>query len=238
MIAAAALLLLAVITVAIFFLWRSDPELLAPVDSAAPPPPPPPPALTINGITLTNGPMVDPTDVMHLVQAHIAGKEATDEAQLLSITVRRARDGKVDLNDEQASITYDYLLIHRDRLAEVKRERVTLTLQKNAPPMTRTQETGPTKTVHDPICVWSAAWRAATASGLPKTEPMDATYGPDPKGRHPVWIFTIPGRDSIRPVDGRSCAIKSSQRTFTAPTVLLPSEAGDGPIYVGPSGDR
>jgi hypothetical protein len=237
-IAAAALLLLAVMAAAIFFLWRSDPDLLAPIDSAAPPAPPPPPALTIHGITLTDGPVVDPTDVMHLVQAHIAGKEATNEAQLLSITIQRANHGKVDLDDERASITYEYLLIRRDPLAEVKRERVTLTLRKDPPPVTRSAATGPTKTVHDPICVWSTAWRAATASGLPKTEPLDASYGPDPKGRHPVWIFTVPGRDSIRAVDGRTCAIKSSQRTFTAPTVLLPSEAGDGAIYVDPSDAR
>lgn len=214
---AAALLLIAVGGTAAFFIIRK-PVDERPAHSAAPPPVelPPPPPLNINGVLLKDGPAVDPTDVIHLVRARVGEGVAPTDVNLLGIRVHRARVGKVNVEDPQASITYEYLVTRRDPRAakadERKSERVALMLRADAPAVERTEEDWKTKTVPEPTCVWNAAWRAAIASGLSDKDYLDVSYGIDAKGTGTVWFFSVPDRpETERRIDGETCAIKLSK---------------------------
>ena len=124
-------------------------------------------------------PEVDPTDVIHLVRSRVAGDEPPLHVKLLSIMVHRARLGHVNLDDEESFVTYEYLVIHRDPRADKERtaERVKFTLQATPPNVQKTEEKVDIQTVDEPTCVWSAAWRAAIASGLSEKAHMKVTYG-------------------------------------------------------------
>jgi len=215
---AAALLLIAVGGTAAFFLLR-EPIDVASAQSAAPPPVelPPPPPLNINGVLLKDGPAIDPTDVLYLVRARVGEGVAPTDVNLLAIRVHRARLGKVNVEDAQASVTYEYLVTRRDPRAakadERKAERVALTLRADAPAVERKDEDWKTKTVPEPTCVWNAAWRAALASGLSDKDYLDVTYGIAAKGTGTVWLFSVPDRpETERRIDGETCAIKLSKQ--------------------------
>jgi hypothetical protein len=85
-----------------------------------------------------------------------------------------------------------------------------LTLQRIAPQTTRMDVPWGTPTVAEPTCIWSDAWSAAVASGLPSDATMDVAYGLDKPYPNGVWVFTTRGSPSkTRMVDGRTCAIKT-----------------------------
>jgi hypothetical protein len=215
---AAALLLIAVGGTAAFFATRKPVvETEVATASAAPVPPPPErPPLNINGIDLGQGPEIDPTDILHLVRARIGDQGAV--VKLLGISVHRARLGKVNLDDPEASVAYRWLVVRRDVRAakadERSIERVELTIRGDAPPIERELTKTEDVTVVEPMCVWSAAWRAAIASGLSEKDHLEGTYGPNPKNpKRAVWTFAVRDRpETIRIVDGESCAIKLSDR--------------------------
>jgi hypothetical protein len=214
---AAALLLIAVGGTAAFFVIR-EPVAVGPAQSAPPPPAtrPAPPPLNINGILLKDGPEIDPTDVIHLVRARVGEGVAPNDVKLLAIRVHRASLGKVNLDDEKASVTYEYLVTHRDPRAakadERKSERVAFTLRADAPAVERVEEDVKAKTVPEPTCVWNAAWRAAIASGLSNKDHLEVTYGIDEKSIGTVWFFSVPDRpETERRIDGETCAIKLSK---------------------------
>jgi hypothetical protein len=215
-VAGAALLVLALLAASAFFFLRATskpiPLEAPPVVSSTPSPPP----LNIHGIVLADGPRFDPTDVLPMIRERIVDPGDRSEVHLLGIVVRGASEGAVNLDSQGASVTYQYLVVHRDPRAEKalerKGERVEMTLQRDPPPITRVEENPSTKTVTEPLCVWHAAWQAAVASGLPRTEIMDAVYALDAQGKHGVWSFSLRNQpESNRWIDGQTCAIKASQ---------------------------
>lgn len=215
--AGAAVLLFALLAAGAFFLLRARPQPVA----VEPPPPvsttPAPPPLNIHGIVLPDGPHLDPTDVLHMTRALAAERDARTDVRLLGIVIRGASMGKVNLDEKEASVTYQYLVVRRDLRAEKaderKGERVELTLRREAPPVTRTEQDPATKTVPEPLCVWDAAWQAAVASGLPPNEIIDVIYALEPQGKHGVWSFTLRRQpETGRVIDGRTCAIKASRQ--------------------------
>ena len=179
--------------------------------SAAPPPP------VILGITLQDGPLVDPTDTLHASRQRVAEKKDLSDVRLLGIAVRGAYHAKVNLDDAETSLTYQFLVIHRDARAskaeERRGERVELTLQRISPQTTRMEVSPNTRTPVEPHCVWSAAWAAVVASGLPADGTMDVVYGLDKQHSQGVWTFTTrEQRANTRVVDGQTCAIKSARQ--------------------------
>lgn len=213
--AAAALLLIAVGGTAAFFLIQDPVEPKEPTNAqpvASEPPVRPP--LNLNGVVLKDGPVVDPTDVIHLVRARVGDGEPPVHVKLLGITVHRAHEGKVHLDDDEAHVTYEYLVIHRDPRAEEERtaERVTFTLQATPPEVKKAEEKVNIQTVDEPTCVWNAAWRAAVASGLSDKAHLDVSYAWDEASRQAVWTFSEPANPEMtRVIDGKTCAIKSSK---------------------------
>ena len=213
--AAAALLLIAVGGTAAFFLIQDPVEpksctSVQPADTELPERAP----LNLNGVVLKDGPEVDPTDVIHLVRSRVAGDEPPLHVKLLSIMVHRARLGHVNLDDEESFVTYEYLVIHRDPRADKERtaERVKFTLQATPPNVQKTEEKVDIQTVDEPTCVWSAAWRAAIASGLSEKAHMKVTYGWDEASRQAVWTFVESSNPEMkRTLDGKTCAIKTAK---------------------------
>ncbi len=217
MFVAGALLLIAVAGSAAFFVIREPGEPVATPNSTEAPTVDPPerPPLNVNGVVLRDGPKIDPTDVIFLVRARLQETESPHDMKLMGIAIHRAHESKVDLDDAEAWVTYDYLLSWRNpRAAKVEEHstsRLKLTLRSDAPAVQKSEEGTDGETVPDPTCVWNAAWRAAIASGLSAKDHLDVTYGPWEGGKGAVWIFEVPGRpDTRRVIDGRSCAIKLS----------------------------
>jgi len=214
---AAALLLIAVGGTLLFFVIRKPPQPVAVASVDVPPPVVPErPPLNINGIDLGPGPEIDPTDVIHLVRGRI--KEGEVEVKLLGMTVHRARLGKVNLDDPEAFVTYRWLVTKRDVRAakadELTMEIVRFTLRADAPPIERESTKVKENTVAEPVCVWSAAWRAAIASGLSEKDYLEVSYGPNPnKVTNAVWTFEVRDRpETVRVIDGDNCAIKLTER--------------------------
>lgn len=215
--AAAALLLIAVGGTAAFFLLR-EPADTDTVPSAATTiaPVPERPPLNVNGIVLKDGPEVDPTDVIHLVRGRLLDMHPGTEVKLLGIEVHRAQLGKVNLDDTEAYVTYRYLIIKRDPRAAKANEksatRVEFMLRADAPDVKSSEAPPDSRTVEEPLCVWSAAWRSAIASGLSEKDHLEVSYGLDEKGKDAVWSFSVRDRpDTQRAIDGQSCAIKVSK---------------------------
>jgi hypothetical protein len=161
---------------------------------------------TIAGIDVPDPAKVDPTDLLPKVRKRIAAWDP--EPKLIDISVTRAKNGLVDLNEPGAEIVYRFLSDRPDTSAKANaRERMQITLrngpsepeQGSAP---ATEKTGP-----EPTCVWSAAWRAATSTGLSAAGPVDARYGVPAKGGDPVWTLTAAGQPPVV-LDGQRCAIK------------------------------
>lgn len=216
--AAAALLLIAVGGTAAFFITRK-PAVESPSagPTVAPTPTQPERApLNINGVDLGQGPEIDPTDVIHLVRARVGDKGT--EVKLLDMSIHRARLGKVNLDDPEAAVVYRWLVIRRDvraaKVDELNMERVQFSIRADAPPIEREPTKTKDTTVAEPVCVWSAAWRAAIASGLSEKDPLEVTYGPNPKKTsEAVWTFAVRDRpETIRVIDGENCAIKLGER--------------------------
>ena len=209
------LVLLAAIVGVVFFVQRDGHSRVAEdqPDAASSSSPPP---LVIIGVSLRDGPLVDPTDTLHLSRERVAvGKDLVD-VRLLGIIVRGASNGRVDLDATDTSLTYQFLVIHRDARAskaeERRGERVELTLQRIAPQTTRMDVPPTTRTAPEPLCVWSAAWSAAVASGLSSSATMDAVYGLDAQNTRGIWTFTPRDQPKMaRVIDGQTCAIKTAR---------------------------
>lgn len=186
--------------------------IVAPRPLASNPPPLPsgPIPWTVQGVTIPDRARVDPTDVLPAVRRRIV--EGNGDYKLLEITVVHARDGRVDLTSAGAEITYRYVCEERDPRSatnEPKRERVEFVLSEAAEPPRRSKIVAGDESVQEPVCVWSAAWRAAVASGFRPDSDFEAHYVKRPKSDKPSWIFTVPDKPELkRELDGMTCAIK------------------------------
>lgn len=171
----------------------------------------------ILGVTLVKGMNVDPTDILQATRERVAEKKNINDVRLLGIFARGASNAKVNLEEEKASVSFQFLVIHRDvraNKAEDRRaERVEMTFQRNSPQTNRMDLSASTRTVPEPVCIWSAAWNAAIASGLPTDERMDVSYALDPAQNKGVWTFTTQGQPMLtRLIDGQTCAIKVQRK--------------------------
>ena len=170
--------------------------------------------LEILGIVLHDGPVVDPTDLLHTSRERVADGRDLVDVKLLGIVVRGASNGKVNLEDPNVSLTYQFMVVQRDihaRKADERRgERVELVLQRDAPQTAKMFIAPTTRTPPEPICIWSAAWTAASASGMPNDAVIDVDYALDPQRLIGVWTFTTREQPKVtRIIDGQTCAIKN-----------------------------
>jgi len=185
--------------------------------SAATPPPAAPSAsasapLNLNGVALDTPNAVDPTDALPAVKRSLP--ETGRVVSLVGIEVVHATGGAVDLGIPETRITYRLLVTNQGTRARGSDpqpdELVVVTLAADPPAVARSAPGRSDKPVIEPTCVWSAAWRAAVASGISPNEPVDATFGPSPSSDAGVWVFTPRNRPAeTRQVDGRTCAIKT-----------------------------
>jgi len=177
-------------------------------------PPPPvsvvvPQVLMLNGIPIQDRLKIDATDLLPSVKRRIT--EGSLDAALVEISVQGARGGSVDLSNAGSQVSYTYVVAPQGTVAAdplSARERVELVINDAALPAKKGASRGD-KAVADPICVWSAAWRAAMASGLSSSSVIDAKYSYNSKSDKAVWVFTVREHPEIeREIDGMSCAIR------------------------------
>lgn len=153
---------------------------------------------------------VDPSELSPPVQ-HRA-RAFNPSARLLSLSASPVTESGVDLTAPHAQVVYTYYggrldpAIHPD--AGIGRFIVTVeeggALQASFPAASEDAK----QVVDEPLCVFSAAIRAGRASGLPEGEPLEALYAYDRDLRRAVWkIYLGDSGDSVRYIDGKSCAI-------------------------------
>jgi len=166
---AAGLVIIGIVAAYFHFGKPKQPEKV--VEQTAPAASSPTPPLVILGITLTDGPLVDPTDMLHISRERVADKKDPADVKLLGIIVKGAHHGKVNLDQDSTSLTYQFLVRHRDlrgaRADERRLERVELNLQRVAPQTTKMDMPPTTKTPPEPNCIWNAAWNAASPRAHP-----------------------------------------------------------------------
>jgi hypothetical protein len=161
--------------------------------------------LAIQGVPVPDPARVDATDVLPSVRRRLT--EGGADLGLLDITVSGARNGGVNLKAPGAQITYRFLA--EPPTTAGRRDRVELTLSDSAPAPARSTPEAADVRLPDPVCVWSAAWRAAVAAGLDAQADVEARYAKHPKTGKPVWAFNVRDKpDTRREIDGASCAIK------------------------------
>jgi hypothetical protein len=77
------------------------------------------------------------------------------------------------------------------------------------PKLTTTPDNSKAAVAGDPLCPWSAAWRAAAKSGLEGTEPVDARYAVLPDQERASWVLSMSSQPQTkREIDGQSCVVK------------------------------
>lgn len=202
------------VAIALFFLLRKpapSPAQLA-VSSAPAAVGPTPAPLSINGVQIPSPRHIDPTELLPAIKRRVT--EPGRRVALAGIDVLHAKNGVVDVEDDAPRVVYRLLLspegVSVARGATTQADLVTLTLAKNPPALERRAATAADKPLVEPTCVWSAAWQAATASGLADTEPVDATYAMSATSGAQTWVFTPSNRPKeSREVDGLTCAIKT-----------------------------
>ena len=166
--------------------------------------------LNLNGITIDTPGSIDPTDLLPAVKRRLA--EPGRRLSLLDIEVRAARRGVVDLDAPGAGIVYRFLLSAQDphALDPPPPEVLVLPLTLHPEEPGRAPVGSKDKTVIEPTCVWSAAWRAALAAGLAESEPFDAKFAPRTDTGTGTWTFTSSSAGGTQlEIDGQSCAIKT-----------------------------
>lgn len=190
--------------------------IVVPPPPSAPPPPveaPPAAPLTLEGIAIANPARTDPTDLLPAVRRRIT--EGSPDFRLVEIAVSRARKGVVDLTRPEPSISYRYLYEQNDpRLDKgaLKRERVDLSLHASAPLIERVKPAAGDEPTQDPLCVWSAAWRAAVAAGFPADAEVDARYGRKAGTDKSYWTLQVVDKPETKiELDGVSCSIRVSR---------------------------
>ena len=169
--------------------------------------------LTLEGVAVPDPKRADPTDLLPAARKRVT--EGGQDFSLLEISVFKAKGGFVDLTEAGGQIGYRYLYEQSDpRIAkkDLKRERVELTLRGNNPALDRSKPIAGDQSVPDPLCVWSAAWRAVIATGLSADSYFEAHYGRSAKSDKPVWTFTSSEKpDKPIEVDGQSCVIRAGR---------------------------
>ncbi len=207
--AAAGLLLIAGLGYAGYRMLSVPVPTATPVPPAAPSGPMP---LTLEGVSIPDPSRADPTDLLPAVRRRMV--ETEGDYRLVEIVATHARGAVVDMNAPGAQISYRYLVERQDpraARAEVSRERIDLLLSARGPTFQRSRSPGGDDPVPDPpTCVWSAAWRAAIAVGLPTNLEADARYGRRQKSDKSTWLFTVSEKPDVRiEIDGTTCAIRS-----------------------------
>lgn len=185
-------------------LWRMRPPPPQPIAKSVPTviPEPPGPERDVAGVHLSNAKRVEPTDYLPKVRKAIASWDASPE--LLEITVQNAKSGYVDLEEPGAEVVYRFISAKRDPAAkDPKVERMAVVLKLSGGGQEKTSA-AVEKGVHDPTCVFSAAFHAATASGM--KAPFSVRYGLLPKSTDVHWVFTSGGEQRV--IDGQTCSIK------------------------------
>jgi len=183
----------------------------APTSQASSPTP-----LTLEGVAIADPMRADPTDLLPAARKRIT--EGSMDYRLVEISLVRGRAGVVNLTQPGSQIIFRYLYEQNDPRVDkknLKRERVDLTLRESSPSLERAKAVAGDDPVQDPLCVWSAAWRAAVASGFNPEAEFEARYARRPKADKPdkgSWtINAIDKLDSKVEIDGISCAIRSSK---------------------------
>jgi hypothetical protein len=179
------------------------------VASAPPAPPSAPPPLTLQGVSIPDPARVDATDLLPSVRKRVV--EGAGDYRLVEIVVSHARNGSVDLSRPGSQIAYRYQFDRQDPRADRNdRDRIELTVSASAPVFLRTKAATVDEPVQEPTCVWSAAWRAALASGFTTTGDVDARYGKRSKAERPMWVFTSLDKPDLRSeIDGMTCTIRA-----------------------------
>jgi hypothetical protein len=176
-----------------------------------------PEVLMLNGIPIQDRHKIDATDLLTSVRRRVA--EGNLDAALVDISVSGAQAGGVDMSAPGAQIVYHYVVSPPNTSAAdplSARERAEFVVSDAALPVKKTPSNGD-KAVPDPICVWSAAWRAAIASGLSPSLLTDAKYAYNPKLEKATWVFTVRDNPELeREVDGMSCTIRVRQGAVDA----------------------
>jgi hypothetical protein len=184
-----------------------------PVASAPPPPASGPAPLTLEGVAVPDPARADPTDLLAAARKRVV--EGNLDYRLVEIAVLKGRNGVVNFATPGAQIVYRFLYEQRDpRLdkKDLKRERADLTLREAAPVLERNKAAAADEPVQDPLCVWSAAWRAAVASGFNSDSVFEAHYAKRPKGDKPLWtIWALDKPESKVEIDGISCVIRTTK---------------------------
>lgn len=192
-------------------------KMIAVAPPAGPPPPPPtasvPTPLTLEGVAVADPTRADPSDLLPAARKRIA--ETSPDCRLIEIVLVRGRAGVVNLSTQGAQITYRCLyeeINPRVDKKDLKRESVELTLRENNPAIVRVKAAATDEPVADPLCVWSAAWRAALASGINPQAEIEARYARRPKTDKSSWVITPLDKPEGRvEIDGATCAIRAGK---------------------------
>lgn len=211
MVAVAGLLLIAGLGVAGYKMLAVK---VTPIASAPVTVPSSPTPLTLEGVAIADPTRADPTDLLPSARKRIT--EGSMDYRLVEISVTRGRAGVVNFTQPGAQIGFRYVYVQNDPRIDkkdLKRERVELTLRESAPLLERSKAVAGDDPIQDPLCVWSAAWRAAVASGviLPDAE-FEARYAKRPKADKASWTINAMDKpDSKVEIDGVSCAIRTGK---------------------------
>jgi hypothetical protein len=210
LVGAAGLLLIAGLGVAG---WKM---IVVPPPVVTPPPPPTvsaPTPLTLEGVAVADPTRVDPSELLPSARKRIT--EASPECKLLEISFVRSKGGLVNLTTPGAQIVYRCLyeeINPRVDKKDLKRERIELTLRESKPTLERQKAAATDEVVADPLCVWSAAWRAAVASGINPEAEIEARYARRPKADKGSWILTpLDKPEGKVEIDGVTCAIRAGR---------------------------
>jgi hypothetical protein len=189
--------------------------VVPPVAVTTPPPPTAsaPMPLTLEGVAVADPTRADPSDLWPAARKRIS--EASPDCKLVDISFVRGKGGVVNLTTPGAQIVYRCLyeeINPRVDKKDLKRERIELSLREAKPALERTKAVATDEVVADPLCVWSAAWRAAVASGINPEAEIEARYARRPKADKGSWILTpLDKPEGKVEIDGVTCAIRSGR---------------------------
>jgi hypothetical protein len=182
----------------------------APIVAAPPPPVVTAVPLSLEGVSVADPARADPTDILPSARKRVS--DGSIDYKLLEISIVRGRAGVVNLTRTDSQISYAFLYEQNDPRLDKKdqaRERVDLTLRGSAPVIERAKSQASDEPVQEPMCVWSAAWRAAVAAGFNQEAEFNARYGKRSKTDKAAWTLTaIDKPDDRLEIDAVSCAIR------------------------------
>lgn len=175
-------------------------------------PPAPSNSATLGGVDVRDVARVEPGDVLPQLRKKLAPWDA--EARLVDIVVTGANAQVVDLGKPGAQIVYRFASLRPAPVAAKQEQHETMqfVLKQGAPaPSIVVAPVAAAHLVHEPTCVFSAAYRAAVSSGLPANATIEARYGYSARLGEASWQFSTTERPiTQRELDANTCAIKAN----------------------------